>query len=836
MARNTLPKSSRVAESASFTPEAQIAQQSDARALPALGTYVGIFSISAAVLLFELSLTRIFAVMLWSNLAFLVVSTALFGFGLSGVYLALGARRTATLSDVARYCLYVALAIVGSYLVISYVPFRMWQFRKHPENYLAFAVWETALLVPFFFAGLAIASCLSRYPRRAGRLYGVDLLGAAVGSLLIAFLVTPLTAEGTVVAASMLALLASLAFSDSTQRPLRITLAALFVLAASVLPKAEELLPIRFHQHKRNFGLSKEEPILATRWSTLSRVDIAEETSKTGPLRGKEAKAVWIDGGTNESVILKVDGSAESVPPLSWLHLAAAHELKHGSAPRVLIIGAAGGRETLTALSYGAGHVDAVEMDPSIVHFVTQPDLAAYMGGVYQSPRVSLINDEGRSFLRRTPKESYDIIQSVNNYTPVAMAAGALNLSETFLITSEAFHDYLDHLTPNGVVALHRGASIRVALTAIQALRERGVERPEEHILVANGEHDVNQVFLLKKSPWTREEIDRLHTFLSTLFHYGDRIFLFNPYGQYPNDPYYEHIITGSVETQRARSEDLGLDLTPATDDRPFLEHFSRFGVQTLPPGTPLEFKKREAEKWNGIIPRGDFPYVAILVESAVLALLFVGAPLLLRARSSRGARGFWGFAGFFSSLGFSFILVEICLMKRYVLFLGHPAYSVTTVLVVLLCGAGVGSMLSERIREARLRAAAALGVIALCSLLLAETYLSPFVFERFLGLELSGRMLVSAALLFPLGVCMGMPFTIGMRLIARMHPEESMRRELVAWAWGLNGYTTVIGSAATIYLALFYGFHTALLAAAAGYLLGLGALLLGTRRLGAAG
>jgi hypothetical protein len=807
---------------------------------PAPALFSGIFLLSAAVLLFELSLTRIFSVMLWSNLAFMVVSTALFGFGLSGVALALrpelpgAALADGTPRRSALFCLLMSLSTLVSYAVISTVPFKMWAFQSHPENYLYLAIWEVALLLPFFFAGLTIAGIMSSFPQRAGKLYGVDLLGAALGSLALIFVITAVGGVGTMFLAASLGAAAALCFSRPAQGRLKAASIISCLLLLVLSPFAEHLFPLQFHQRKRHFGEDTEsEPILATRWSSLSRVDIAEETTKNGPLRGHDMRAVWIDGGTNESVMLKMEGqNIDELPPQNWTNIAAPYALKDGTSPNVLIIGSSGGREVLFALSHGAQHVDALEMDPSIVHFVNQPENAKYMGYVYQNKRVHLINDEGRAFLRRMPKGSYDIIQSVNNYTPVAMAAGALNLSETFLITTEAFHDYLAHLTPNGVVSLHRGAVIRVALTAMQALREEGIEHPENYIVLANGPYDANQCFFLKKSPWTREEVQKLHETLSSLRHFGGSVFLWTPFKEYRQDPYYTHIMSASAAGQEFYAHGLGLNLAPTTDDKPFIEHFTLFGPQKLVPGTPPEFKKREREKWMDIVPRGDFPYVAILAESAALAFLFVGVPLALWARGTAATKGFWGFIGFFAALGFGFIVVEICLMKRYVLFLGHPAYSITTILVALLCGAGVGSLLTETLGRQHPRRVLVAAMIGVAAMLLGEMWISPHIFSHFLSLPLIGRLLITTAMLFPLGMCMGMPFTLGISLIHRQYADDVTRRKMIAWAWGINGYTTVIGSALTVFLALYFGFNYALLLAAAVYLAGLAAVLFGTRGL----
>ena len=785
--------------------------------IPNLGHYAGIFLISASVLLFELALTRIFAVILWAHLAFMVVSTALFGFGLSGVFLAL---RPKTLvgskqPNFAGLCALVSLAILGAYLVVINVPFRMWNFAEDPSNYLSLAAWYLALVVPFFFAGLLIAELLSNFPIRASRLYGVDLIGAAAGSLLLIPVIPVFGGEGTVVFASLLAVLAGLALS---RRPQRILRGGLLILGAAllvVLPQADSVLPLKYYQNKRRFNTAAETgKILATRWSPLSKVDIA--------VHREDIYDIWIDGGTNESAILAWSGNMEKLTPLEWHSSAAIHSLRQGTDPEVMIIGPSGGKEVLFALSHGAAHVDAVELDPSIVHFVNQSPFKEYMGSLYQNDKVTLVNDEGRAFLRRQPSERYDIIQFVNNYTPVAIAAGALNLSETFLVTKEAFVDFWDRLRPGGVLALHRGATLRVALTAFEALREMGIEDPENYVMITAGEVPFFEGFFLKKGKWTKDEERQLHEFMKVRPRVGGKTFLWTPFDR-GRDNLYSKILSATKEEQEQYYTSLGINLFPATDNQPFIEHFLQFGKRELAPEIPIEFKHRNDEKWRGIVPRGDFPYVAILVESAVLGLLFVGVPLLLRARHSVRTAGFLPLLGYFSTLGFGFIVIEICLMKRYVLFLGNPAYSITTILVAVLLGAGLGSVASEALFGHQKPKTALTKVIpGIAVLLLLETVLAPYVFSACLGLPFIGRVLVASLMLLPLGFLMGMPFPLGLRMISERYTDDTTRTQLTAWAWGMNGYFTVIGSASAVFIALFAGFKAALLCGIGVYLLGL--------------
>lgn len=783
---------------------------------PQAGVYIGIFLTAAAVILFELALTRVFSVMLWAHLAFMVVGSALFGFGVSGVYLAL--RRSASQipvrAQLTSLSLFLALAIIGCYVIVTKVPFQMWKFSEDPMNFLYLGVWYVSLIVPFFFAGLIIAKILSIYRNHSSKLYGVDLIGAAVGALCLIPIIPRFGAEGCVVAAALLAAAAGLFYCPSSFRRLRAATLLTIVVLGLILPKASEVVPITLHETKRRFNVAlAHNHIYDTRWSPISRVDIAYHNNDTFD--------IWIDGGTNESAIIRWSGNLEDLKPLRWSTIGTVYDLKQGTEPRAMVIGSSGGREVLFALSHGAAHVDAVEMDPSITALVNEEKYAKFMGRLYQHPKVALINDEGRSFVRRQPEEHYDIIQSVNNYTPVALSSGALNLSAAFLLTKESLNDYLDHLTPNGVLAFHRGATLRMAIMAMEVLAERGVEDPAAHIVITAGEVPFFEGFFLKKSPWIKAEVERISRFLDGRALEHGKKFLWHPFAR--NDHgIYSTVMNTPVEKLDSFYSSLGVKLYPPTDNRPFMEHFLYFGKQNLSPNVPAEFRYREKQKWRGIIPRGDFPYVAILAESALLALLFIGAPLLLRARSSITHPYFKGFLAYFSCLGFGFIVIEICLMKRYVLFLGNPAYSITTVLVVLLCGAGLGSMVSSRLAGSRPGRALRRIILTLVGFVLLETLLAPLVFAAFLSQPFAARIAISALLLMPLGFLLGMPFPIGLRLINETTEGEQERQRITAWAWGMNGYWTVIGSAATVFIAVLGGFKSALLIATAAYLVGL--------------
>lgn len=777
---------------------------------PRLSTYLTLCVVSSGVVLLEIVLTRVFAFLLWAHLAFMVVGTALFGFALSGLYLAL--RKKQETISISRSCLSASASILLIYGVIRFIPFQPWDYTN-TANFLYLGIWYASLVLPFFFTGLVVASILGAYPAKAAKLYGFDLLSAAVGALAAVPLMPIFGGEGALIfCASLLALAGAMSAESKARTRMALGVIAATLVLTAVVPT---YLPLVLHHKKRFFNKAREEgKILATRWSSVSRVDIANSSN---PKKKGNLRAIWIDGGTNHSGMINITTPIDQMEPMTKSSVGLAYSLKRGTNPRDIIIGSSGGHEVLYALTQGAGHVDAVELDPSIVKFVNQPQFAEFMGNVYQNPRVTLHNDEGRAFLRRQPLESYDVIQFVNNYTPVAIGSGALNLTESYLLTKEAMKDFYDHLKPNGVLALHRGATLRVASTALAMLEEQGVKNPERSIMILNGEWDMFEAFLLKKGEWTQEDLTKVNEYMKGHPHPSPNLFIWNPLDVAGSDPLYTKFITATPAERSQYYTSLGVNLFPTTDDRPFMEHYLQFGRRALSKDLPAEFRVFNSQKLFGLIPRGDVPYVAILVESIAFAVCLVLAPLLLSRRSTK-ITDVGAFSAYYGALGFGFMVVELCLMKRYVIYLGHPAYSITAVLVLLLLGAGAGSLALPKLASltGRSRLWAVVGGVA--AAIAIESAVVPLLMEKTLSLVLWQRFVVAAGCLVPLGFALGIPFSAGMEVLNSSPRYEGIRRTLLAWAWGMNGLFTVIGSALTVFLALFYGFAATLAIATCAY------------------
>jgi hypothetical protein len=156
--------------------------------------------------------------------------------------------------------------------------------------------------------------------------------------------------------------------------------------------------------------------------------------------------------------------------------------------------------------------------------------------------------------------------------------------------------------------------------------------------------------------------------------------------------------------------------------------------------------------------------------------------------------------AVFFAGIGFAFIALEMALLQRFVLFLGHPALSFAVVLAGLLVATGLGSLASERVPAAPLQTVG-LAVAGIAAWVLLFQALGEPLTAALLRAPLPARAGATLALILPLGLCMGMLFPSGVRLLG-------VRAEaFVPWAWGINGSASVIGTLLSLFLALRLGF-----------------------------
>ena len=397
--------------------------------------------------------------------------------------------------------------------------------------------------------------------------------------------------------------------------------------------------------------------------------------------------------------ILKFNGNLEDVSYLQYEMTALGYRLlgTPGQPPpspfHALVIGTGGGRDLLSALVFGATSVDGVEINPIIVNDVMRDKFREYSGGIYDRPNVRVAVEDGRSFVRRSPKQ-YDIIQASLVDTWAATAAGAYALSENSLYTVEAFDDYLDHLTDRGVLSVSRW--VFDGLRLISLAQEAGARRgwnPSDRLAII--QHENVATFLLKKTPFTPEETQRLagaadDLGFAVIYLPGRPVRTFG-------DTRDDYVRLLQAPDRHAFYRDYPLDVTPTTDDRPFFFNTTRLRNHSFvapilrlvrngrpAPGECRSVGHRRAHRAPG--SSGD-----LLVSDRALHPRPAGGDV-------RGAlgEGWFRSLAYFACLGGAFMLIEVALLQRFVLLLGHPVYSLTVTLFSLLLGTGLGSVLES--------------------------------------------------------------------------------------------------------------------------------------------
>jgi hypothetical protein len=782
--------------------------------------YVGLVLLSAAALAFEITLTRLFSVTQWYHFAFLAVSVALLGFGASGTALSIKPRwtRPPVASRASMVSSLFAGSVVGAYLCLNYLPFDSYRIAWERVQVLYLILYYLALTVPFFCAGLVTGSLLSAHPARATQLYASNLIGSALGGL-VPIVALPLTGGGTILVISALGLLAAFVFSmrlapawharsASTRtlvwRGLMLAGSGFLICLAALLPGLFEL---RLSPYK---GLSQvmlfpDTEVVSRAWNAFSRVDRVSSSairsapglSLAYPGRLPKQDGLFVDGDDLSPVLVAEDGSdqIDLKEFTSYLPVALAYRLRPGG--RAVVVEPRGGLDLVVALRQGAGSVVALESNPLLIEAA---------GDVYRDERVQVVEEVGRSYARRSA-ESFDLIHLAlaDRYRPIT--SGAYSLGERYDLTVEAFEDYWARLRPDGLLVVERwlqlppSETLRVGATVLEALRKLGILDPASHLAVMRDWQ--LGVILVKKSPLTGDEVATIRQFSQSR---GlDLVALpdlqeseTNHFNVLEEPVYYRAFRQLLIEPQSVYDSQV-YNVRPTTDDRPFFFHFFRWAQ------TRAVFQQlgRVWQPWGG---SGYFVLVALLIVAFVTSGVLILLPLVFMPRTGNESQGVRGRAVlYFALLGLGFLLVEIPLMQRFILFLGQPIYAFTVVAAAILLFSGLGSLVASRLSPNRT-------LPWLVVAILLYPLVLPMLFESLLGASLMVRLLVGVLSLAPLGFLMGIPFPGGLIWLRERAPR------LIPLAWAVNGCGSVLASIAAAMLALSAGFSWVLLSAALAY------------------
>lgn len=761
--------------------------------------FTGIFLVTLSVLILELGLTRLFSATMYYHFAFLAISLALFGSGASGVFIYIVQRRLSesrTGMWLGIFSILFALTSLFALYVVLSQP--LTYETAASDNYVRLTKIYSATALPFFFAGCAITLAITRLAKEISKLYLFDLAGAALGCLMLIPVLNAIGAINTVFLVSAIAAVAAIFFGigETGSR----ALAALAVVMAvglagfTVYNSTENRIDIRM---SKGF---EEKRVLFSKWNSFSRITVEGD-----PQGHMEIK---IDADAATGIVYNAADLAFHTRQKEYI-ASMAYNLKEK--PDVLIIGPGGGYDVTTALVYGANSITAVEVNPIIARDVMSSEpFKSYSGNVYEQPGVNLVVDEGRSFIRNS-QSRYDIIQATMVDTWAATSAGAFSLTENNLYTVEAFKDYVTHLTDDGLLTMTRwyfeppDQLLRLLSLTRAMMTELGISNPERHIiLILDGRAGYDRspaTYIFKKSEFTDEEVREIEeTARAMKFD-----LLYTPLTRPQN------VFTNMIESSDPAKiwDSYETNVAPTWDNNPFFFNSLRFSNMNRVFEGVGEWQKTNL---------GTFVLFALFGITSVLVILFIIGPLLLVRRKDLATGGKYKipYLLYFGCLGAGFIIVEIAMIQKFILFLGHPVYALAVILFSLLTFSAIGSYITGRFDADRLTSIVTKVLVGLVALVIVYILVLPPIFYGLVHLPLALRVIIAVLLMAPLALVMGMPMPTGIRMLAEKAPE------LVPWAWGINGATSVMGSVAALVIAILTGFNQALLIGGALYLLGI--------------
>ena len=771
-------------------------------------TFAGLGLVTLATVMYEILLTRIFSVTMWYHYAFAAISIAMFGMTLGAVLVFLFPRRFPLENVHQQMCLsslLFSVSIVASFTLHLFIPLEDIS-GLSLSGLSALACNYLVISVPFVFGGICVCLALTRFPRQVGRLYAADLAGAGVGCILLVLVLDGTDAPTAVFFVAFLVSLGTIAFlhdceSKTLRRPALTIAVFLFLFSAVHTYLVQSQNPILRIQWVKG---ERETPPVYEKWNSFSRVQVVGGSEKLripygwglSPTLPPEPvvyqKEILIDAQAG-TWMTGYDGSPEVLEHLKYDVINLSHYLRDNA--KVLVVGAGGGRDILSALAFDQEEVVAVEINEDIVEILNL-EFGDFTGHLDRDPRVTFVNDEARSYVSRSDGR-FDIIQVSFIDTWAATAAGAFVLTENSLYTVEAWTTFLNALNPGGVLSFSRwyvpgnpAEIYRLVNLAATALSVCGVETPQEHMLLATLVTDRAEnvdvgTLLVSNTPFSAEDI-------ATFERVADRMefdVMLSPKRQ--DDEVLSQIL--AENDSREFVDSYPLDLSAPTDDSPFFFNMIRF--QDLLASGVYEEQGENRHNLKAVLV-----LAGLLLISLVLTFAFIVVPLILTADKSvlSGATPLFVL---FAAIGFGFMLVEISQMQRLIVFLGHPTYGLTVVLFSLLLSSGLGSYLTGLFPENR-RA----GFLAFFLLLVALGVFgaqTTDVIASFRHSETPVRIAVATGILFCLGLFMGMPFPIGMRVASlRSH-------NLTPWLWGVNGATSVCASVIAVAISLMWGIST---------------------------
>ena len=750
--------------------------------------------ISAVVICFEIISTKISSLIFVQNYAFIILSLAILGLGSGGIYSFYKIKPEEKSAQNSK--IFGRFIFLSGISLIFFIVLEIFLSIANPYIYFF------TLFIPFFFAGIVYAEFFRYYANVGFKIYASDLIGAALGSIISIYILNLFNAANTVLFLAFVLIILSVHNSIVKKKKQIFLYSILFCLTIllTVFGKKDFLgkIPIG-HFYEKDIYYTYDNPaikpdIVESRWSINGRSDLVEYNNQN------IVKDLFIDGAAGSQMfrfngnITDYDkhlnkllfGFSTAIPMLF---------LSKEEKKDMLVIGPGGGKEILTGILSEVQNITGVEVNPDFVDIVKE--YSNYNGGIYTNfPNVNIKVAEGRHYIKSSDKLYNTIILALPSTKQLQNIDG-LASNENFLLTVEAIRDYLKILTPKGqlIFTVHnRWELLRLIITTLTAFNENGIDNFEasNHFIILGSEY--SPTIVIKKSAYTIGEIKEIAQVVKSLPPDLPRVTYF-PYFNNSANNGIENILLNDLKVGRSSLKEIiaknSSDISPVRDDSPFFYKVDR--------GLPDDYKN-------------------LLIAIFVVALLSVIIPLM-RIKSKRKKDNEKEKVLLplfvFIDIGIGFMILEISLFQKFILYLGSPTIALSILLGSLLVGMGVGSFFGGGIYSDNVlkRLKSISGLIVITGILLFVIH--PFILNELLVYGLLLRMIVCFILLLPFGFLLGIPFPTGIQIL-----KQNDLVKYIPWMYGVNGIMSVLGSLIAAVLSMIWGFTLSFFAGLSMYLI----------------
>jgi predicted membrane-bound spermidine synthase len=724
--------------------------------------------ISLALIMLELAWTRIFSAEFYYPFAFLILSLAILGLGLGSLSL----RYFKKLNKIEKLPVFLSLtglsAIIGPPLVFLLgLDFtHILSFGMVIKLFLTMVILSSA----YIFGGISIANIFKTSYKDMPQLYMYDLIGAGIGVIIAIILMNTLGTQITVFYCAVPVLYTAYRLSKGKQRTLPVIVTILmFILsffASSMLEAPRE----------------EKARVLDTHWDAMAKIRILEFN--------QFYRGIMIDN-TASSTVIGFDGKYNRPDSMKYdFGIYFGNLIKQFPKCRFVSLGAGGGKDVIQALLEGADKIYAIEVNPYINDIMTNGSLARFAGNIYRNPKVEVVTEDARAYIRKY-NNKFDIIASFSSNSYAALASGAFALAENYIYTTEAIKDYWKALSDNGFIIIEHHFYIpRLVGSAIDVLKNEGVVDYTKHLAVYNIPDFHRDIILISKKPMTNEHLlNAFGTLNSPKYH--------NISLTYPSLPNTKNNIIKEITLNgwQSAQEKSNIDISPSNDKRPFINQmglWKNFSFSKLTNIEPYEFYG---------YPLAKALIIIIILVVIILVLPFNIIPFFKKKEKLKLSAWLYFFL-----IGFGFMLIETVLIQKYTLFIGPSVYSIITILFSLLLFSGIGSRFSGKIPNY-------IPFIIIILWLIADVSVFWNLIYSLSNFDLLPRILITCLLIAPLGFFLGMPFPKGTELVGK----------LIDLGFAVNGAASVLGASIGIFISISAGFDAAILTGAGTYLIALG-------------